>query len=124
MRVEDMLMIASGAGIIADIATPAERGGFVGKFILGPLVRAHNSLLASYRLSTRLVSLLVPSSEERWLKHLTGGITNLHHRPRGIDALFRAIFWFLCISSALCFFGLILFVLTNSYLNLALSPCL
>ena len=35
-----VLMMASGAGIIADIATPAERGGFFGIFGLGPLVFA------------------------------------------------------------------------------------
>jgi len=32
--------MASGAGIIADIATPAERGGFFGLFGLGALVSA------------------------------------------------------------------------------------
>lgn len=30
-----MLMVALGAGIIADITTPAERGGFFGLFGLG-----------------------------------------------------------------------------------------
>ncbi|KAI0263476.1 MFS general substrate transporter [Gloeopeniophorella convolvens] len=30
--------IALGAGIISDIATPAERGGFIGVFMLGPMV--------------------------------------------------------------------------------------
>jgi hypothetical protein len=34
------LMMASGAGIIGDIATPAERGGFFGLFGLGALVCA------------------------------------------------------------------------------------
>ena len=33
-------MMASGAGIIGDIATPAERGGFFGLFGLGGLVSA------------------------------------------------------------------------------------
>ena len=33
-------MTASGAGIIGDIATPAERGGFFGLFGLGALVGA------------------------------------------------------------------------------------
>ncbi|CAE6416731.1 unnamed protein product [Rhizoctonia solani] len=31
-------MIALGAGVISDIATPAERGGFVGLFSLGPMI--------------------------------------------------------------------------------------
>jgi hypothetical protein len=35
-----MLMVAAGAGIIADISTPAERGGFFGLFGLGALVSA------------------------------------------------------------------------------------
>ncbi|KAG9091178.1 hypothetical protein FS749_016734 [Ceratobasidium sp. UAMH 11750] len=30
--------IALGAGVISDIATPAERGGFLGSFILGPML--------------------------------------------------------------------------------------
>ena len=34
----DAAMIGTGAGIIADIATPAERGGFFGLFGVGPLV--------------------------------------------------------------------------------------
>ena len=29
----------SGAGVIGDISTRAERGGFFGLFILGPMVR-------------------------------------------------------------------------------------
>ena len=33
-------MMVSGAGIIGDIATPAERGGFFGLFGLGALVSA------------------------------------------------------------------------------------
>ena len=33
-------MMAPGAGIIGDIATPAERGGFFGLFGLGGLVSA------------------------------------------------------------------------------------
>ncbi|KAI0257007.1 MFS general substrate transporter [Lactifluus subvellereus] len=32
-----MLMVALGSGIIADVATPAERGGFFGAFGLGPM---------------------------------------------------------------------------------------
>ncbi|KAL5640286.1 hypothetical protein ACGC1H_007529 [Rhizoctonia solani] len=31
-------MIALGAGVISDIATPAERGGFMGLFSLGPMI--------------------------------------------------------------------------------------
>ena len=31
--------VALGAGVIADIATRAERGGFFGLFSLGPMVR-------------------------------------------------------------------------------------
>ncbi|KAF8713740.1 MFS general substrate transporter, partial [Rhizoctonia solani] len=31
-------MIALGAGVISDIATPAERGGFLGLFTLGPMI--------------------------------------------------------------------------------------
>ncbi|KAJ1302720.1 hypothetical protein OPQ81_003035 [Rhizoctonia solani] len=31
-------MIALGAGVISDIATPAERGGFMGLFTLGPMI--------------------------------------------------------------------------------------
>ncbi|KDN49060.1 hypothetical protein RSAG8_02413, partial [Rhizoctonia solani AG-8 WAC10335] len=31
-------MIALGAGVISDIATPAERGGFMGLFALGPMI--------------------------------------------------------------------------------------
>jgi hypothetical protein len=34
-----MLMVISGAGIIGDITTPDERGGFFGLFSLGALVR-------------------------------------------------------------------------------------
>jgi hypothetical protein len=40
-----MLMVVSGAGIIGDITTPDERGGFFGLFNLGALVSA--SSLAS-----------------------------------------------------------------------------
>lgn len=38
------ISFATGAGIIADIATPAERGGFYGIFTMGPQVSAgaHN----------------------------------------------------------------------------------
>jgi hypothetical protein len=35
---------AIGAGVIGDIGTPAERGGFFGIFSLGPMV--HNVLLS------------------------------------------------------------------------------
>lgn len=39
-----LISFATGAGIIADIATPAERGGFFGVFTMGPQVsaRTHN----------------------------------------------------------------------------------
>jgi MFS family permease len=37
-QIDWTLMMTSGAGIVGDIATPAERGGFFGLFGLGPLV--------------------------------------------------------------------------------------
>jgi hypothetical protein len=43
-----MPMVVSGAGIIGDITTPDERGGFFGLFNLGVVVSA--SSLASSRL--------------------------------------------------------------------------
>jgi MFS family permease len=39
-QIDQTLMMASGAGIIGDIATPAERGGLFGLFGLGGLVSA------------------------------------------------------------------------------------
>ena len=39
-QIDYTLIMASGAGIIGDIATPAERGGFFGLFGLGALVSA------------------------------------------------------------------------------------
>ena len=37
----ELIMSPSGAGIISDISTRAERAGFVGLYGLGPLVRKH-----------------------------------------------------------------------------------
>ncbi|KAI0275306.1 MFS general substrate transporter [Gloeopeniophorella convolvens] len=70
--------VALGAGIIADVATPAERGGFFGLFGLGPMVG--------------------PT-----LGPVIGGALS-----EGFS--WRAIFWFLCIGSALCGLGLFLFL--------------
>ncbi|KAH9964193.1 MFS general substrate transporter [Russula dissimulans] len=70
--------VAVGAGIIADIATPAERGGFFGIFGMGRLA------------GPALGSVL-------------GGVL-----AQGFG--WRAIFWFLCICSAICSLGLFLFL--------------
>ncbi|KAI9454143.1 MFS general substrate transporter [Lactarius psammicola] len=69
---------AIGAGIIADISTPAERAGFIGVFGVGPMVG--------------------PT-----LGPVIGGVLSQSFN-------WRAIFWFLCISSAIC--GLALFLQT------------
>jgi len=37
--------IPPGTGIIADIATPAERAGFIGLFGVGPMACAYNAPL-------------------------------------------------------------------------------
>ncbi len=42
--------IALGAGVIGDIATRAERGGFFGLYAVGPMVRVHSTL---YQISHR-----------------------------------------------------------------------
>ncbi|KAH9996022.1 major facilitator superfamily domain-containing protein [Russula vinacea] len=68
--------VALGAGIIGDITTPDERGGFFGLFNLGALVG--------------------PS-----LGPVIGGALT-----QGLG--WRSIFWFLCISSAVCSLGLFL----------------
>ncbi|KAI9507807.1 major facilitator superfamily domain-containing protein [Russula earlei] len=70
--------VAIGAGIIADICAPAERGGFFGIFGLGPLVG--------------------PA-----FGPVIGGALD-----QGLG--WRAIFWFLCICSAICGLGLFLFL--------------
>ncbi|KAH9081526.1 MFS general substrate transporter [Lactarius deliciosus] len=67
---------ALGAGIIADISTPAERAGFIGIYGVGPMVG--------------------PT-----LGPVIGGVLSQRFH-------WRAIFWFLCISSAL--WGLVLFL--------------
>ena len=75
-------MMASGAGIIGDIATPAERGGFFGLFGLGALVSGSCGLCSEkpkMRLSVRLVPVLDPLSEELWLKDLAGGTIDRYH---------------------------------------------
>ncbi|KAL4241760.1 MFS transporter superfamily protein [Abortiporus biennis] len=64
--------IALGAGVIADIAMPAERGGFFGLFSLGPMLGPCIGPVIGGALAENL----------GW----------------------RAIFWFLCISSAVCLF--------------------
>jgi len=68
--------IALGAGIIADIATPAERGGFFGLYGMGQLLGPCLGPVIGGALAQSL----------GW----------------------RAIFWFLCISSATC--GVVLFL--------------
>lgn len=77
-------MTASGAGIIGDIGTPAERGGFFGLFGLGALVGACGLCFekVSNGLSVRLVPVLVPSSEGLWLRDLAGGTIDSSYRSR------------------------------------------
>ncbi|TFY72788.1 hypothetical protein EVG20_g208 [Dentipellis fragilis] len=70
--------IALGAGVIADIASPAERGGFFGLFSFGPMVGPSIGPV------------------------IGGGLT------QGLG--WRAIFWFLCISSAVCLVVIFLFL--------------
>ncbi|KAA1468010.1 MFS general substrate transporter [Dentipellis sp. KUC8613] len=70
--------IALGAGVIADIATPAERGGFFGLISFGPMVGPSIGPV------------------------IGGGLT------QGLG--WRAIFWFLCISSAVCLVVIFLFL--------------
>ncbi|KAJ3481727.1 hypothetical protein NLI96_g7463 [Meripilus lineatus] len=80
--------IALGAGVIADIATRAERGGFFGVYTLGPMVKSF--LEPSPNLSLTLVrSQLGPC-----IGPIIGG---------ALAQNLGAIFWFLCISSAICF---------------------
>ncbi|PSR70923.1 hypothetical protein PHLCEN_2v13195 [Hermanssonia centrifuga] len=70
--------IALGAGVIADIATRSERGGFFGLYSLGPMVGP-------------------------CLGPVIGGLL--------ADNLgWRAIFWFLCIGSGVCFVAMLLFL--------------
>ncbi|KAH7930389.1 MFS general substrate transporter [Leucogyrophana mollusca] len=70
--------VALGAGVIGDIATPAERGGFIGLYALGPMVGPAIGPV------------------------IGGGLA---------DSLgWRAIFWFLCIGSALCFVCMLVFL--------------
>jgi len=57
-----------------------------------------------------LVLLSVLSSEERWLRVSAGGTAAFAVRELALIVLFRAIFWFLCISSATCGLGLFLSV--------------
>ncbi|KAF8898987.1 MFS general substrate transporter [Infundibulicybe gibba] len=68
--------IAIGAGVIGDISTPAERGGFFGIYSLGPMIGPAIGPVIGGVLADRL----------GW----------------------RAIFWFLCISSSVCIITLIL----------------
>jgi hypothetical protein len=60
-----MLTVVLGAGIIADIATPAERGGFFGVFGVGPIVCAPSPCLEQpVDFGNRLALVLDLSSEE------------------------------------------------------------
>ncbi|KAJ8519675.1 hypothetical protein ONZ45_g3423 [Pleurotus djamor] len=68
--------IALGAGVIGDIAVPAERGGFFGAYSLGPLIGPAIGPVIGGALSDGL----------GW----------------------RSIFWFLCISSVVCFIFILL----------------
>ncbi|KAJ3556518.1 hypothetical protein NM688_g1983 [Phlebia brevispora] len=70
--------IALGAGVIADVATRAERGSFFGFYSLGPMVGPCVGPVIGGGLADKL----------GW----------------------RAIFWFLCIGSALCFVAMLLFL--------------
>ncbi|KAJ7689586.1 MFS general substrate transporter [Mycena rosella] len=70
--------VAIGAGVIGDISTRAERGGFLGVYSIGPMFG--------------------PA-----IGPVLGGVL--------ADKLgWRAIFWFLCISSAICMIVMILFL--------------
>ncbi|KAJ7268566.1 major facilitator superfamily domain-containing protein, partial [Mycena rebaudengoi] len=70
--------IAIGAGVIGDISTRADRGGFLGVYTVGPMVG--------------------PA-----IGPVLGGVL--------ADKLgWRAIFWFLCIASAICMIVIILFL--------------
>lgn len=70
--------IALGAGVIGDIAEPAERGGFFGLWGIGPMIGP-------------------------CLGPVLGGVL--------ADKLgWRSIFWFLCISSAVCLLFILLFL--------------
>ena len=104
-----MLMMALGSGIIADVATPAERGGFFGAFGLGPMVCTLSTCFEkSLDLGSRLVLPLDPSSEEGSPRAWVGGTTNFSAGDHALMVLRRAIFWFLCIGSATCGLGLFL----------------
>ncbi|KAH7913087.1 major facilitator superfamily domain-containing protein [Hygrophoropsis aurantiaca] len=67
-----------GTGVIADIATPAERGGFFGLYSLGPMVG--------------------PA-----IGPVLGGVL-----VNGLG--WRSIFWFLCITSAVCLICMVAFL--------------
>ncbi|KAJ7229992.1 MFS general substrate transporter [Mycena pura] len=70
--------VAIGAGVIGDISTRAERGGFYGFYSMGPMIG--------------------PA-----IGPVLGGVL--------ADKLgWRAIFWFLCIASALCMIAMVLFL--------------
>ncbi|KDQ63298.1 hypothetical protein JAAARDRAFT_147470 [Jaapia argillacea MUCL 33604] len=69
--------IAVGAGVIGDVATPAERGGFFGVYNIGPMVG--------------------PT-----LGPIVGGLLADHLG-------WRSIFWFMCISSGVCFVFMFIF---------------
>ncbi|KAF9460102.1 major facilitator superfamily domain-containing protein [Collybia nuda] len=70
--------IAIGAGVIGDISTPRERGGFFGIYTLGPMIGPAIGPV------------------------IGGGLAH------GLG--WRAIFWFLCISSSLCLLVMVLFL--------------
>jgi hypothetical protein len=84
-------MIVSGAGIIGDIATPAERGGFFGLFGLGALVSAQCGFCfekPQTGLSVRLVRVLGPLLGELWLRDLAGGTIDPYHSRKHLTVLF------------------------------------
>ncbi|KAJ3573050.1 hypothetical protein NP233_g2682 [Leucocoprinus birnbaumii] len=67
--------IAIGAGVVSDISTPEERGGFFGFFTLGPMVGPAIGPVIGGAFSTRTCLSV---------------------------ALNRSIFWFMCIAASMC----------------------
>jgi MFS family permease len=84
----------SGAGVIGDISTPEERGGFFGMFNLGPMVSCFEAVCAGPRvlMQPQLAPCVGP---------VLGGVLS--------DKLgWRSIMWFLAIFSGVCFFIVLL----------------
>jgi len=101
------LVIASqnaGTGVIGDISTRAERGGFYGVFILGPMVNRVVSMVS-------LLYIFKVGWDDNWTCHwrcphwspwlAVSYLASFAHQ-HSYSILCRSSFWFLMISSSTC----------------------